>query len=102
MDHSRRSRKRVQPAGTERQALSTESGLKPVARARCTPRLSLLANIMQVLLANPNGIQSFSPGLVAAATYPGSSCGDMTSTLKGLHPYRGCNPFRVDPLKCAR
>src|SRR4029077_20540132 len=35
--------------------------------------------------ANPEGIESFSPGLVCSATYPGIRDGLTLSTLSGLH-----------------
>ena len=47
---------------------------------------------------NPNGIQSFSPGLVAAATYPGSRVVDALAHPERVASVPGCNPFRVGAL----
>jgi hypothetical protein len=45
----------------------------------------------------PEGIISFSPGLVAAATYPGSRCRTLFFYAESVAswPAEGCNSFRV-------
>jgi hypothetical protein len=61
-----------------------DSGHRPEAVAPA--ELSLVVTAMQLnsrtALCNPEGIESFSPGLVARATYPGLADENGATTLK--------------------